>query len=208
MDSPLTTYTVVAHNERGEARDTITLYIKAGCMDISDFPATSVGSTEVYYCSRKTGMYGKVYRTCMEVDGVPIWSAPDGNCKSIFTSIIFVGMLLLILVAIVGTWVISESMNQQYNIYELPNGEYEMEEIGEDDGEEIEMEEMGEEYGMEETVEASGTARPRRRRERVKPRMKLLGRPVFIYIPRYFKKQRRDYNYMYHPAPKIQRNRV
>lgn len=222
IDSPYTVYTITAQNERGEARATIHLYVKSGCVDISDFPATSVGSTEVYYCSRKSGMYGRIYRTCLEVDGVPTWSAPEGSCKNVFTTVMFIIMFMLILAAIVGTWTYSESVNQHVQVYELPNGEYELEEMyGEEEEEEEEEGEGGEEEGeggsggvddLEEgdSLSSSQTA-PRlhhRHRQRVKPRMKLLGRPVFIYLPRYFKRRRRDYNYMYHPAPKLNHPRI
>ena len=80
------------------------------------------------------------------------------------------------------------------NFYQLQIGEYELEEVGEME-EEIEE---GEE--REESTMKQGGARIRTR-----PQMKLIGRPVFIYIPRYFRKNK-DYNYQYHRIDHPQRN--
>ena len=84
-------------------------------------------------------------------------------------------MVVLVLVTVLVTWVISERLNEQVIVYEGENGEYEMEEVGGD-----------------------GT------RVRVRPQMKLIGRPVFIYLPRYFKKKSHKKE-AYH---RTQRNRV
>ena len=45
-------------------------------------------------------------------------------------------------------------------------------------------------------------------RIRMRPAMKLVGRPVFLYIPRYFHKKRRDYSYEYHKIHSSQRDRI
>ena len=53
------------------------------------------------------------------------------------------------------------------DVYELPNGEFELEDTTQKEGE--------------------------KKVVRTRPRMKFIGRPVFIYLPRYFHKSNRDY---------------
>lgn len=194
FESPNTVYTIVAQNERGQTSATVELYVRSGCADITDFAATPVGQTETYYCSRNNGMFGTVKRTCMEVNGLPVWGAPVGYCKSVASALILAVLLLIIVSAVVASWCISETLSRRMNVYQLPNGEYELEEVEE---EEMEEESTGEE----------STVRQRPTRVRAKPQMKLIGRPVFIYIPRYFRKKK-DYNYQYHRINHPSRVRV
>ncbi|KNB41682.1 hypothetical protein JH06_4854 [Blastocystis sp. subtype 4] len=201
FESPNTVYTIVAQNERGRTSTTVELYVRSGCADITDFAATPVGQTETYYCSRVNGMYGKVKRTCTEVDGLPVWGAPVGYCKSVASALILAVLLLIIVSIVLAAWCISETVSRRMNVYQLPNGEYELEEVEDTEGEEMEGEMEEVEEGKESTV------RQRRTRVRARPQMKLIGRPVFIYIPRYFHKKK-DYNYQYHRINRPPRNRV
>ena len=105
--------------------------MKSGCPSIGDFPSTPVGEEAEYRCSKNYWMYGKVRRLCTEHEGMAVWGEPRGYCKSSLMLVVVVVLAALILCAVVITWCVNESMNRRMNVYQLPNGEYEMEEVGE-----------------------------------------------------------------------------
>ena len=177
VETPLTVFTVTAHNSRGSAAATFQLTVSGGCPDISDFPATPVGESASRSCGR--GKMGLVTRQCDKVDGVAIWGPPRESCTNVWLVVSVMAMVALVLVTVLVTWVISERLNEQVMVYEGENGEYEMEEVGGD-----------------------GT------RVRVRPQMKLIGRPVFIYLPRYFKKKSHKKEAYHRIQRTPQRNRV
>ena len=184
-----TTFTVTAMNSRGKSASLIHIIATSGCPSIGDFPSTPIGEEAIYHCSHNMWMYGKVKRVCEERDGIAVWGAPKGYCKNSVVLLIMVLLILIIVFAIITTWCISESINRRMNVYQLPNGEIELEEISEESEVEIEEEEEVVPRGPKGT-----TTGPIRRR----PRKKLIGRPVFIYIPRYFHKPKKDYEREYH----------
>lgn len=182
----VTTYTITAKNSRGSAQAYLEIFIKSGCPSIGDFPSTPVGEVAEYRCSKNYWMYGKVRRRCVDVEGMAVWEQPQGYCKSSVVLVVIVVLGALICCAVIITWCVNESMNRRMNVYQLPNGEYEMEEVGE------EKEEVGEE---------------KEERVHVRPAMKLVGRPVFLYIPRYFHKKK-DYSYEYKRMKRKELNRI
>ena len=128
------------------------------------------------------GNLGSVTRRCEKVDGVARWGPPREACTSVGLVVSWMAMVALVLVAVLVTWLVGERVGEQVQVFEGENGEYEMEEVGGD-----------------------GT------RVRVRPQMKLVGRPVFIYLPRYFKKKnKREAYHRIQRAPRrvAQRNRV
>lgn len=185
----VTTYTITAKNSRGSSRAFLEIIVKSGCPSIGDFPSTPVGEEAEYRCSKNYWMYGKVRRLCTEHEGMAVWGEPRGYCKSSVMLVVVVVLAALILCAVVITWCVNESMNRRMNVYQLPNGEYEMEEVGEKENMEA---------GEKEETE----------RVRVRPAMKLVGRPVFLYIPRYFHKKKKDYSYEYKRLRPRELNRI
>ena len=171
-----TEFTITAVNSRGKATSTVHIMVRSGCPSIGDFPSTPVGEEASYRCTQNMWMYGTVKRRCEENDGIPVWSEPQGYCKNTVVLLIMVLLFCVILFAILITWCISESMNRRMNVYQLPNGEIEMEEID----------------ASEEAVQQQST----------RPRKKLIGRPVFIYIPRYFPKAKKNPGRSYHEMKK------
>lgn len=193
VESFVTTYTVTAKNQRGAATTTLEIVVKNGCPDIGDFPATPVGEVAVYRCSKSYWLYGKVKRLCTESEGMAVWGEPQGYCKSSVVLVIMALLFGLICCAVMITWCVSETVNRRMNVYQLPNGEYEMEEI---------------QVPAENETEVEAPSEGETSRIRMRPAMKLVGRPVFLYIPRYFHKKRRDYSYEYHKIHSSQRDRI
>ena len=161
------TYTITARNTRGTAKTTVFLSIQSGCPAIGDFPATSVGQEAVYNCGSNYWVLGTVRRRCEEKNGVPMWGSPQGYCQNGALILVTVILGALIIVTIVLICYLSTSVSRHIEVYELPNGEYELEDTTQKEGEKTVV--------------------------RTRARMKLIGRPVFIYLPRYFHKSNRDY---------------
>ena len=170
----LATYTVTARNIRGTSKATFFLNVQSGCPSISDFPATPVGQEAVYYCGSSFWMLGSVRRRCEDIDGIPTWSLPDGYCQNgALVTLLFIFGAVIVLIFI-GVCYMSNSVSRHTKVYELDNGEYELEEFDPN--------------SKEEPTQVV----------RTRPRMKLIGRPVFIYLPRYFHKSKRDFAAGYH----------
>ena len=161
------TYTVTARNIRGTSKTTIFLSIQSGCPAIGDFPATPIGKEAVYNCGSDFWVLGSVRRRCEEENGMPVWGAPQGYCQNGVLIVVTIVLGALIIVTVVLICYLSTSVSKNIEVYELPNGEYELEDTSQKEGEKTVV--------------------------RTRARMKLIGRPVFIYLPRYFHKSNRDY---------------
>ena len=112
-------------------------------------------------------MLGSVRRRCEEENGMPVWGAPQGYCQNGVLIVVTIVLGALIIVTVVLICYLSTSVSKNIEVYELPNGEYELEDTTQKEGEKTVV--------------------------RTRARMKLIGRPVFIYLPRYFHKSNRDY---------------
>lgn len=163
----INTYTISARNIRGTSKTTVFLSVRSGCPAIGDFPATAIGQEAVSNCGSNFWILGRVKRLCEMKDGMPTWGAPQGYCQNGLLILVTIILGALIVVTFSLLCYLSTSVSQHMDVYELPNGEFELEDTTQKEGE--------------------------KKVVRTRPRMKFIGRPVFIYLPRYFHKSNRDY---------------
>ena len=99
----MTTYTVYAQNEAGEAYALLSMSVTSHevCKADGVFPETEVGKTAVYDCTTKGAYYGKITRECVKGKEGGEWLPASGSCKSITTIVVVSVVVVLIIVIII-----------------------------------------------------------------------------------------------------------